>query len=315
MYKARLVAKGFKQRYGVDYEYTFSPVVKPATIRLVIFLAMSKNWILRQLDVHNAFLHDVLEEEIYMRQPPGYEDKCAPHHICKVDKAIYGFKQAPRARYSRLSMKLKALGFMSSKADSSLFYYSDQHCTMFALVYVDDIIAASSAQKFTYRLVKELNQEFALKYLGDVHYFLGIEVTCMREGLLMTQERYANNIFQWVNMKKCKVVSTPMVPFEKLLITDGKPLRPKDATQYRSVVGALKYLTLTCPYLSFVVSHVCEFLHCPTTVHWEGVENSAVCQGGDRSVRQGRWHMWGGGSSKGNGFMGWHREKERGARG
>jgi hypothetical protein len=145
MYKARLVAKGFKQRYGVDYEYTFSPVVKPATIRLVIFLAMSKNWILRQLDVHNAFLHDVLEEEIYMRQPPGYEDKCALHHICKLDKAIYGFKQAPRARYSRLSMKLKVLGFMSSKADSSLFYYSDRHCTMFVLVYVDDIIAASSA--------------------------------------------------------------------------------------------------------------------------------------------------------------------------
>jgi hypothetical protein len=117
-YKARLVAKGFKQRYEVDYEGTFSLVVKLITIRLVISLAVSKNWSLRQLDVHNAFLHGVLEEVVYIRQPPGYEDKRAPHRIYKLDNAIYGIKQAPRAWYSKLSMKLKALGFISSKADS-----------------------------------------------------------------------------------------------------------------------------------------------------------------------------------------------------
>jgi hypothetical protein len=117
-YKARLVAKGFKQRYEVDYEGTFSLVVKLITIRLVVSLAVSKNWSLRQLDVHNAFLHGVLEEVAYIRQPPGYEDKRAPHCIYKLDNAIYGIKQAPRAWYSKLSMKLKALGFISSKADS-----------------------------------------------------------------------------------------------------------------------------------------------------------------------------------------------------
>jgi len=105
-YKARLVAKGFKQRYDIDYEDTFSPVVKAATIRLVLSLAMSKDWCLRQLDVQNAFLHGFLEEEVYMKQPPGYEDKTKPHHLRKLDRSLYGLKQVPRAWYSRLCGKL-----------------------------------------------------------------------------------------------------------------------------------------------------------------------------------------------------------------
>jgi hypothetical protein len=185
-----LVAKGFKQRYGVDYEDMFSPVVKAATIRLVMSLAVSQGWSLRQLDVHNAFLHGFLEE-VYMQQPPGYEDKNTPHYVCKLDKALYGLKQAPRAWYSRLSEKGKSLGFCASKVDSSLFFYWDDKCTIYILVYVDDIIVVSSSAKFTNALVRKLGHEFALKDLGDLHYFLGIEVTRNKEELLMTQERYA----------------------------------------------------------------------------------------------------------------------------
>lgn len=125
-YKAQLVAKGFKQHYGLDYEDTFSPVVKAATTRLIMSLAVSNNWSIRQLDVQNAFLHSVLEEEVFMRQPPGYEDPNYPHGVCKLDKSLYGLKQAPRAWYSRLSDKLLRLSFQASKADTSLFFSSDE---------------------------------------------------------------------------------------------------------------------------------------------------------------------------------------------
>jgi len=145
-YKARLVAKGFKQRYGINYEDTFSPVVKIATVRLVLSLAVARGWCLRQLDVQNAFLHGVLEEEVYMRQPPGFENPKCPSFVCKLKKAIYGLKQAPRAWYAELSSKLVALGFVPSKSDTSLFIYSKGGVEIYMLIYVDDIIVTSSSQ-------------------------------------------------------------------------------------------------------------------------------------------------------------------------
>ena len=156
----------------------------------MLSIAVSQGWFLRQLDVQNAFLHGVLEEDVYMRQPPGYEDKARPHYVCKLDKALYGLKQAPRAWYSRLSSNLQALGFISSKADTSLFFFDQGKHKIFVLVYVDDIIVASASQEAVSALVRDLEREFALKDLGDLHYFLGIEVSRSRDGLVMTQERY-----------------------------------------------------------------------------------------------------------------------------
>ena len=143
---------------------------------------------------------------------------------------------------------------------------------MFVLVYVDDIIVASSSSEATTSLLRDLNVEFALKDLGNLHYFLGIEVKQIKDGILLTQEKYTTDILKRVGLEHCKPVSTPLSTSEKLTVEGGELLGPSDATNYRSVVGALQYLTLTRPDISYSVNKVCQFLHAPSTVHWTAVK-------------------------------------------
>jgi histone deacetylase 1/2 len=143
---------------------------------------------------------------------------------------------------------------------------------MFVLVYVDDIIVANSSPQATNALLADLQCDFAIKDLGDLHYFLGIEVKRGPHKLILTQERYARDVLKRSGMEKCKSIDTPLSSSDKLSIEDGDKLGHEDATRYRSVVGALQYLTLTRPDISFSVNKVCQFLHSPTTVHWSAVK-------------------------------------------
>jgi histone deacetylase 1/2 len=137
---------------------------------------------------------------------------------------------------------------------------------------VDDIVVASSSEKVVDALLHDLGLAFALKDLGSLHYFLGIEVNKVHDGIVLSQEKYANDLLSRVNMKICKPVDTPLSVSEKLSVVDGEPLSSEDSTRYRSIVGALHYITLTRPDIAFSVNKVYQFLHAPTTVHWTVVK-------------------------------------------
>jgi hypothetical protein len=207
-----------------------------------------------------------------MHQPPGYEDKSQPHYVCKLDKTLYGLKLAPRAWYARLSTKLLELGFKISKADNSLFYFKNDDVTMFILVYVDGIIVTSSKPQAVSALLQKMGNEFALKYLGDLHYFLGIEVNKAKDGIILSQDKYARDLLIRIGMSMCKFVSTLLATGVKLATHIGMLLVPKDAKEYKSIDFALQYLTLTRPDLAFAVNKVCQFLHSPTNEHWSAAK-------------------------------------------
>ncbi|KAK9058098.1 hypothetical protein SSX86_022938 [Deinandra increscens subsp. villosa] len=268
-HKARLVAQGFTQIPGLDFTHTFSPVVKAATIRIVLSLAVINNCPLHQLDVKNAFLNGNLGETIFMEQPPGFLDDRFPHYVCKLNKALYGLKQAPRAWFQRLSTFLLQNGFTCSKSDTSLFIFKKGSCIMYLLVYVDDLILTGSHSNTIRSFIFRLHKEFATKDMGNLSYFMGLEATHDSHGLFLSQSKYAHDIVAKANLLEAKPFHTPLAT-STILTKDGTPF--SNPTMYRFLVGALQYLTITRPDISFAVNQVSQFLQNPTEEHFQSVK-------------------------------------------
>ena len=266
-HKARWVVRGFSQQHGIDYDETFSPVVKPATIRAVLSIATSRAWPIHQLDVKNAFLHGHLDETVYCQQPPGFVDPAAPDHVCHLQKSLYGLKQAPRAWYQRFASFIRQLGFVASASDTSLFVLKEGASIAYLLLYVDDIILTASSSTLLQQIMAKLTSEFAMTDLGDLHHFLGISVTRSSDGLFLSQRQYAMDLLQRAGMTECHSTATPVDTQAKLSASDGAPLSASDSSDYRSLVGALQYLTLTRPDLAYAVQQVCLFMHDPREPH------------------------------------------------
>lgn len=165
-YKARLVAKSFHQQSGIDYDETFSPIVKPATIWIVLSVVVSNGWSIRQLRVKNALLHDFLHEEVYMSQPLGFVEPLHFYHVCKLHKALYGLKQAPHAWFHHFSSFLLHFVFTKNNADSSLFIFRCPTHTIILLLYVDDIVVTGNSSSHLDSFIQALGGEFDIKDLG-----------------------------------------------------------------------------------------------------------------------------------------------------
>lgn len=189
-FKTWLVAKGFEQQNGIDYKETFSLVIKASTIRIILALTVHFDWPIRQLDVSNAFLHGTLLEKVYMEQPQGFIDSSKPDHVCQLHKSIYGLKQAHRAWFNCLSSALLDLGFIASLVDSSLFIFIQHNIEIYLLIYVDDIIVASTHCAIIISLITQLQVKFPMKDLGPLNFFLGIEAHRSSDSLHLRQAKY-----------------------------------------------------------------------------------------------------------------------------
>ncbi|KAL0641881.1 hypothetical protein Bca4012_102535 [Brassica carinata] len=287
--KSRLVARGFTQTYGEDYIETFAPVAKLHTIRIVLSLAVNLEWGLWQMDVKNAFLQGELEDEVYMHPPPGLEHLVKKGNVLRLKKAIYGLKQSPRAWYNKLSTTLNGRGFKKSELDHTLFTLTTPSGMIALLVYVDDIIITGSDKEGIIATKEFIKSMFEIKDLGEMKYFLGIEICRSKEGLFMSQRKYTLDLLKGAGAYGGKTARMPMedgykVPREGE-IEDSKPYQ--DPKLYRKLVGKLIYLTITRPDICFAVNQVSQHMQVPKEHHWRMVERILMYLNG--SPDQGVW--------------------------
>ncbi|GJT24664.1 ribonuclease H-like domain-containing protein [Tanacetum coccineum] len=266
-YKARLVAKGFNQIEGIDFDETFSPVVKIVTVRCLINLDVQNGWSLFQMDINNAFLYGDLEETVYMALPPGYfpDNKTK---VCKLNKSLYGLKQALRKWNAKLTSALLENNFMQSKSDYSLFTKSFDDVFIALLVYVDDIIITGNSLTEIEKVKQFLKTKFMIKDLGKLKYFLGIEVVDTPKGICLNQRKYCLELIDEFGLLARKPSNLRMQPNISLTSeqSDTKPLLD-NGTEYQNLIGKLIYLTTTRPDIAYTVSYFSQFMHNPLRSH------------------------------------------------
>ncbi|KAF5822598.1 putative RNA-directed DNA polymerase [Helianthus annuus] len=266
-YKARLVAKGYNQREGIDFGETFSPVVKMVTIRCVLSLAVQYNWSLYQLDVNNAFLYGSISEDVYMTLPEGYYSK-NESKVCKLVKSLYGLKQAPRKWNEKLTDVLLGIGFVQSSCDHSLYVLSKPSVFVVLLVYVDDIIVTGNNDLEINKVKTLLSNNFQIKDLGILKYFLGLEVVYDKSGLCLNQRKYCLELLAEFGYLGCKPVNTP-IELSHVVNKRAESDRTEliDITNYQKLIGKLIYLSITRPDISYSVQYLSQFMYKPLTVH------------------------------------------------
>ena len=272
-YKARLVAQGYTQKFGTDYDETFSPVVRMESLRALLALSVQFGLQLHQVDVTTAFLNGELEEEVYMQQPKGFSREGEEHLVCKLKKSIYGLKQSPRCWNTALDKQLKEMGFIQSTSDPCI-YVDAGGDTFFIGVYVDDIVLAGRTYERITEVKETLSQKFDIKDMGKLHYFLGMQVLQDKKtgNTWVGQPAYTEKLLVKCSMHNCKPVGTPADPSQKLVkAVDGE--ESINQQQFQSLIGCLMYLSVsTRPDITYSISTLAKFTSNPNQQHWTGLK-------------------------------------------
>ncbi|KAJ0623430.1 putative RNA-directed DNA polymerase [Helianthus annuus] len=263
--KARLVVQGFRQEEGIDYEEVFAPVARLEAIRIFLAYASYRNFKVFQMDVKSAFLYGKVKEEVYVCQPPGFEDPHFPGRYFKLDKALYGLHQAPRAWYETLSTYLLDCGYSRGTIDMTLFTKKVGEDVMLVQIYVDDIIFGSTNEDLCREFESIMKAKFEMSMMGELNFFLGLEVKQREDGILIHQAKYIRDILSKYNMNDCKVASTPFATQTELTLDpQGKSV---NKSFYRSMIGSLMYLTASRPDIMWAVCLCARFQTNPKESH------------------------------------------------
>jgi hypothetical protein len=279
-YKARLVAKGFSQIEGIDYIDTFSPVAKFCSIRALLALAAHHDLEIHQMDVKSAFLNGDLNEEIYMKQPPGFQVKGKESCVCKLQKSLYGLKQAGRAWNCKIDSTLLSLSFTRLESDHCIYVYHDGRVVIFIVLYVDDLMLISNSLPRLVTLKRRLAEMYQMKDMGEAEYILGIQILRDRANrtLDICQSGYIKTILERFCMAGCKPASTPMDYGTKLSKSDCPATdierEAVKAIPYQSAIGAIMYCMLgTRPDIAFAITALSQYSSNYGAKHWTAVKH------------------------------------------
>ena len=268
--KSRLMAQGYTQVEGVYFDESFIHVARLESIRILMSIACTMNFKLYQMDVKCAFLNEYLNEEVFVEQPKGFEDPHFSDHVLRLKKALYGLKQASGARYDRLANYLLDRGFKRGYANRTLFVKNDEDYLLVAQVYVDDIVFGATIDAWAIEFSKEMKKEFEMSMVGKLIFFLGLQFKQKKEGIFISQEKYARNIVKKFVLDSKKHVFTPMSSSIKLNVdSSGVEM---SSTLYRIIIGSLLYLTASRPDITFNVNVYARYQAAPKESHLTAVK-------------------------------------------
>jgi hypothetical protein len=273
--KARLVAQGYSQVEGLDFGETFAPVARLEAIRILLGFDTSKGFKLYQMDVKSAFLNGVIQVKVYVRQPPGFESPKYPDRVYKLSKALYGLKQALWVWYARLNTFLLEHWYVIMSVDETLFTLNHDTGFLLVQIYVDDIIFNGSSHTLVSRFQEMMESEFQMPIIGELTFFLGIQVKQTKQGTFVHQAKYRKELMKKFNMAELKPVSTPMRSAASLGPNDdGEAVNQRE---YRCMIGSLLYLTATWPDIQFAVG-LCTRFQASHALHigWQFSEFSGI---------------------------------------